>query len=144
MKVTIRSEDLINNLNKLITRLADRKVVLRQVGELYKDDINRRIIFQKTDPDGVPWAPWAKSTARARLLKGTAGRGLLYDGGKLARSFRVVVGKDEVSVGTNVSYAPYLEFGTGRMPARRFMGLSKEAAASISDTLRNYIGMEKL
>lgn len=32
------------------------------------------------------------------------------------------------TVGTNVSYGPFVEFGTGRMPARPFLGRALEKA----------------
>lgn len=47
------------------------------------------------------------------------------DTGRLRSSIRAVDGKDAtgvyVDVGTNVEYAPHVEFGTSRMPAQPYM-----------------------
>ena len=43
------------------------------------------------------------------------------DTGKLRASITTEVGKLEAEVGTNVEYAPYVEFGTSKQSAQPFM-----------------------
>ena len=143
LEIKLQSDDLRANLDQLVTRIKDRKALLRQVGEIEKEDIQRRIQIGKRSPSGVPWAPWRPSTAIYRQRKGTASKGLLFDSGALYRSFKLKQDGDQVTVGTNVKYAPYLQFGTPKMNARPFMGLSKEATRSIAVLLDNFINLPR-
>jgi HK97 gp10 family phage protein len=55
------------------------------------------------------------------------------DTGRLRSSITWRLGRDNVGlaaiIGTNVSYAPYVEFGTTRTPARPFLRAGIEAAS---------------
>ena len=44
-----------------------------------------------------------------------------FDTGRLRDSINTAVGRDEVIVGTNVEYAPYVEYGTSRSIAQPFL-----------------------
>ena len=48
------------------------------------------------------------------------------DTGRLRNSITHAVEGDAVYIGTNVEYAPYVELGTSRMPARPFLGPAAE------------------
>ena len=61
------------------------------------------------DPDGIPWTPLARSTARR---KAKAGRErMLQWSGALRRSITRQVGANSVTVGTNLIYAAIQQFG---------------------------------
>ncbi len=52
-----------------------------------------------------------------------SGRALLVKSGRLRKSIRLTrVTQDSVTIGSNVSYAPYHNFGSGRLPQRQFVG----------------------
>lgn len=60
------------------------------------------------------------------------------DTGRLRNSVSHVVSDKSVYIGTNVEYAPYVEFGTVKMEANHFL---KNAAANHSDRYKAIIEM---
>lgn len=79
----------------------------------------------ETDPNGKPWVP-SKAGMTRRLAGGT---GTLFDTGRLFRSIQVYKDRDgQRRIATDVPYGPLLQSGGGpfNMPARVFMGFSKE------------------
>lgn len=68
------------------------------------------------------WVPLAESTQKARAAKGYRPDDPLLVTGELKDSIRsVLVGKGAV-VGTNIPFAPDLEYGTSTIPPRPFLG----------------------
>ena len=57
------------------------------------------------------------------------------DTGRLRNSITHVVQDEEVYIGTNVEYAPYVELGTSRMKARPFLKPAAENYGSEYKTL---------
>jgi len=55
------------------------------------------------------------------ILQGAARRNTPVDTGRLRSSISRDVQKDEATVGTNVNYAQFVEYGTKRMKAQPFM-----------------------
>ena len=113
---------------------------LTLIGQLAAKRIERELETGKHDPDGKPWEPWALSTANARLKKGNADRGLLYDTGTLLHSIRMQVGVSDVVIGTEVPYSKYLQDGTNRMPPRPFVGWGAEGEAEAEHAMVAYLG----
>lgn len=66
-----------------------------------------------------PWAPLKPSTLEMRTRGGVA---VLQDSGRLKRSITMRLGEGEVSVGTNVQYGKYHQFGVlktgGKFPGK--------------------------
>ncbi len=92
--------------------------------------------FRDASARPAPWAPLAAST-----LKRKKGRGnVLIENGALAQSIAAGPASDErVEVGTDRPYAPFLQYGTKRMPARPFMpwtGESDGLSATAEDAVR--------
>lgn len=84
-------------------------------------------------PDG----PVGKVLARAATRTTTAAKRLApVDTGRLRASIAQEIGGDDdglvARVGTNVEYAPYLEFGTSRMSARPFLRPALGAATGVT------------
>ena len=73
---------------------------------------------QESGPAGK-WADLQPSTIARK-----SGRQILVDTGRLHSSIAMVVGKNEVEVGTNVSYGKFHQHGTRKMVARPFVGLN--------------------
>ena len=101
----------------------DLPKTLAQVGQRYFQQQ-----FQKAQWDGKPWAKRKKET------KKTAGKHLLVSSGRLRQAMQntiISVDWDSIKWGVdkNVPYARYLNFGTPHMPARKFMGDSKQLRA---------------
>lgn len=63
------------------------------------------------------------------------------DTGNLRASITSTIGEDEATVGTNVEYAPYVEFGTWKMKAQPFL---IPAAQSVSEHVEDYLKEVKI
>lgn len=136
MPTTLKTD----NLERLIGKLENPSPFLKEVAALLKARTVDRIITTKTDPDGKAWVQWAVSTARARAKRGTASRGLLYDGGRLVQGITAKVQGNQAIVGVkDVPYAIFLQQGTNKMPARRFLGIGQQDQAEIRPILLKYL-----
>lgn len=79
--------------------------------------------LREVDPDSNPWIP-----SRAGLIrKSKGGGGTLYDTGRLFNSIRIgPVDEGVTTIFTDVPYAAIHQKGSGKIPARPFLGFSKE------------------
>ena len=101
-------------------------------------------------PDGTQWKPLSPVTIALRRQNSSQP---LLDTGRLRNSITRAVGVRDVVVGTNVRYAGTQQFGArkgrfgdtrrgapipwGNVPARPFLGLSREDKADVLDILRD-------
>lgn len=129
-----------NGLQKAIDALADPRPFLEEAGDILVANTVARIVLTKQDPKGQAWPAWATSTLIARTKKGNAGNGLLFDDGTLARSIKSQVNGKSVEVGSDGSapYAVFLQEGTANMPARPFIGISKQDRDEVHAALVDY------
>ena len=76
---------------------------------------------RESDPDGAGWAPLAASTLRQKR-----GGGILKETGALSASIAMIgPSGNQVKVASQgVPYGIYHQTGTGKMPARKFMGIA--------------------
>ena len=141
MKITKRGQELA----KRIERLKDPAPALEEIGKILQANTLARIMFTKKGPDNKAWPAWATSTLMARIKKGNAAQGLLYDTGNLARSIKYQVQGKQVVVGSDGSapYATYLQEGTPNMPARPFIGISRQDQAEIHREMLNFLRGKK-
>lgn len=126
MTAKVRITKTGDGLQKAIDSLDDPTELLEQVGEILALSTIQRIVTTKTAPDGKAWAPWARSTLLDRTKKGNAALGLLHDTGALGQSITWRVNGKSVEITSTSPIAPYLQNGTPNMPARPFIGFSKE------------------
>ena len=100
----------------------DPTEILDEAEALLLNRIRTRFLAE-TDPDGNKW-PESKAAKKRRASGGT---GTLFDTGTLFRSLQAYAkGLDERAIGTDVPYAPFLQFGTDKLPARVFLGIGEE------------------
>jgi phage gpG-like protein len=118
--------EVVAVLNGYTARMRDMRGTMDRIGTYAGGQALLAIMDEKDDPEGRAWSEWAPSTREQRTKKGTAATGLLWDDGTLLHSIKVQAGLSKVTVGTNVPYAPFLQDGTSRMPARPFLGWSDE------------------
>jgi phage gpG-like protein len=124
----------------LRARIAYPQPVLALIGQHAKLRAEFEIRSGKHDPDGKAWAPWADGTSRSRQRKGNLAQGLLWDEGTLLHSISVQVGAVDVLIGTDAGqYAEYLQDGTYKMPARRFLGWGPEGEKEAEKTMIDYL-----
>jgi len=130
--LTIDMSQAFAVMDRNLANMAKRDVFLDAVGDMVSQRVKDRIEGGKTSPDGSPWAPWAPYTAAKRAAKGNADRGLLFDSGYLLRSITSETMISGVTIWTPASYASDLQNGDGgRLPARPFMGWSREEIAEV-------------
>lgn len=122
-------------LQDTIAALDNPKPLLEEVGEILKASTIARILFTKQDPNGKAWAPWATSTLLSKTKRGTLSGGLLNETGALANSIKTQVASRQVTVGSDSPYGMFLQEGTSRMPARPFIGISKEDQSEIHEAM---------
>jgi phage gpG-like protein len=99
--------------------------------------------FQK----GRPWMPLASSTLKQRKRLGYDQTSILIrDGGNagLLGSFTSTNFGDTIVVGTNKFYAPYLHYGTRKMPARPLFptsefGLPPDLIEDVKDIFETFL-----
>lgn len=130
----------IKNIEQFIARLENKTPFLNDVAKLLKAKAVNRITTTKIDPYGKAWPQWAVATARARAKRGTAGRGLLYESGRLSNGITAEVQGNQAIVGVQgVPYASFLQNGTNKMPARKFLGISQQDEVQIKTMLVKYL-----
>lgn len=103
----------------------------------------------ESSPSGAPWAPLALSTIAQRQRLGFWPGKILDRHGVtgLLGSITHEAGPNSVELGTNSPHAGYLQLGTKKMPARKFLfegtlddpTLPDEWLATATDILNDYI-----
>lgn len=137
--ITIDSVRALAELDAMLMRMHKSGPFLEAIGEREVEAVQHRILDTKTDPLGNAWAPWAPFTRSERTHKGNADLGLLLDEGDLLLSIDKAVMGESVEIGSNLDYAKDLQEGTGRMPAREFLGWSPESVPVYENLYKRYI-----
>lgn len=127
--LTMGMDTALRKLKQLAERGNDITPVLDELGE---DEVTRVMLrFENSEaPDGSIWED----------LKVRDGKPLM-DTGRLYQSVVAHVANDSLQVGTNVSYAPYHQFGTEHIPARPFLGVSDDLLASLQEITLAYFNI---
>lgn len=100
--VKISTAEVQDQLNLLQSRLVDMTPVMRLIGEIVVEQVDRA--FETgTSPSGVKWKP------SKRVLK--SGGQTLVNSSVLRNSFSTKASSTQVTVGTNVPYAAIHQFG---------------------------------
>ena len=138
--VILRTDLNATIANKALARLsaADFDVLAYEVGSLIEDQTKRRILDEKTDPDGNAWAPWSARYAKSLTRRNRISpRSLLVGEGNpgLLESIQNYTAGEVAEVGTNLIYGATHQFGdeTRGIPARPYLGVSEANRAEIED-----------
>jgi len=101
--ITIKVEDerVMKALERVASKGANLQPLMSEIGEIVLLSVKRNF-----EEGGRP-SPWKKS----RRVQQSGGQ-TLSDTGRLRNSFTVDADNKSVTVGTNVEYAPHLQFGT--------------------------------
>jgi hypothetical protein len=92
-----------------------------------------------------PWPPLAASTIANRVRRGYGSSPMLINSNDLAQSIAGgagavrEIGPLQMTLGTQVSYATYLQSGTKKMPARKIIGLVWNRKQQIIRTLGDFV-----
>jgi phage virion morphogenesis protein len=140
IKLTFDKQEFEQQITKIRKNWEFDAKFYKDVANVILQDTKKRIKTTKVDPEGVAWKPWAEGTRKAREKKGTAALGLLFDSGALHNSFNYVIKKNGFELVSKSPYMAYLHNGTDHMPARKILGISKEAIADIKKIIELKFG----
>lgn len=140
-----------------ITLLGDMTPVYTDIGE-YMLNATRQRFISGTAPDGTGWAAKSEATLERykRLGYGSLNKPLKGPSGRLSREIQRFVSRDGVIIGSSLIYARVMNEGAargafgnnaagrpipwGRIPARQWLGISKEEDAGIVAIVEEHLG----
>lgn len=144
ISVQIDDSPFRDQVRLLSYRMRDLTPVLEGVGAALESNVRNRF-ESRTDPDGMPWAPWAQST-RETYPEGGNRRLLDRLGDMLNGVSYQLNGDASVRVGFDKEYATYHEWGTEHMPRRGLLmsdpdqgTLSEDDTATVLAVLNDFI-----
>lgn len=119
--VTINGLDALRDrLDEIGERARNLEPVLSVAAEDLKTLVDDSFEGSRS-PAGVRWQPLAPATVKKRRQGSSKP---LVDTGNLRNSINASSGPGRLSVGTNVPYAGFHQFGTGDIPARPFLPIA--------------------
>lgn len=143
-------------IREAIEQLSDPTPMFRDIGE-YMVDATRKRFVKGVAPDGTAWAAKSNTTLERykQLGYGTLNRPLIGPGRRLSREIQQFVSNGGVVIGSSLIYAAVMQngaakgaFGTdkqgrsipwGRIPARVWLGISRDDEAAIVDIADEHI-----
>lgn len=129
-----QSKRYIQALSKRINNI---KPALHEIGQLMLASTDEN--FEKEQNIyGVKWKANTPATQRYKASRGFIMK-VLQRRGMLRSSINYKVMNDGVSVGTNVVYGQYHQYGTKRLPKREFLGISRNDQKEITAILKEYL-----
>jgi phage virion morphogenesis protein len=123
--LAFQTEELRRSIQGLAGRIDNPRSLLQNYGEYLV--LSKRSLFdQETDPTGTAWAPLAAATVRAKRRRGSSNpEKMLYQFGTLSQTLTYqLIGNDNLLFGSPLEIGIYHEYGTRKMPARKFLELS--------------------
>lgn len=131
---------LQTHLEALQAKLGDLSPLMADIAVILEDSTTDRFA-SKTAPDGTLWQDILPASLRAKMradgLEG--GGGILVKSGDLARSIHSIHERYSASVGTDIVYGQYHQFGTQNIPKRPFLGVSHADENRILDVIEDYL-----
>lgn len=154
IKVQVDTRDVQLALQDLQARVNNLKPVLGDIGE-YLIVSTRERFAQKKAPDGTPWK---KNSPVTQKIKGRDDA-LVGDSKSLSRYFDYVLSKNSLTFGSKFEYAALQHHGArqgqfgkskrggplpwGNIPARPFIGLSRDDNAAVKDIISEFLAKHK-
>uniref|UniRef100_UPI0019678B1B phage virion morphogenesis protein n=1 Tax=Helicobacter suis TaxID=104628 RepID=UPI0019678B1B len=111
----------------------DLSVITREVANIIEDEVRQSFTQQKDLTTNRSWSPLKPKTLKYKPRN----KPILERSGLMRSAVRVDIEGSRVSARVNVSYAPYHQLGTRKMPQRRFMPFDDQGRPS--PTLENEI-----
>lgn len=126
-----------NYLNELIKKIQNLTPALHEIGQLMVASTDEN--FQKEQNIyGVKWKANTPATLHYKASRGFIMK-VLQRRGMLRSSIQYRIENDSVSVGTNLPYGAYHQYGTNRLPKREFLGVSRQDQKEIVAILEDYL-----
>ncbi|WII93187.1 phage virion morphogenesis protein [Kingella negevensis] len=116
-----------------------RKKLMGNIATVLENSTRKRF-ETKTLPNGSKWASWADSTRNSKKYRDRVESDrLLRDSSTLLKSLTRHASAQLAQVGSNRHYAPYLQLGTAKMPARPFFGIDETDRQDMNDVLQTWL-----
>ncbi len=147
-------------LQRAIASMEDATPLYEDVAE-YMVKATRQRFIQGIAPDGTPWAPKKASTLDRYRARGYGGQSLikpLYLIGRLRGEIQRIVNRDSVVIGSSLIYSGVMQSGAARggfgrdgrgrpipwgtIPARPWLGISKDDAEAIIEIADEFAGRQ--
>ena len=134
IRVSIDTEELKRNLDKFSKKLDDLSPFWQSFVPVVQNLFNEVFINEGAVPGSGRWQPlspkyqeWKSRNYPGKTILRLTDR--LYN--ETVNSPVVIIGPNEMTYGTNVPYAQYLEEGTSKMPPRPLFGAVANYAPAI-------------
>lgn len=129
---------LFQRLNRLRT-LKTRKL-LKQLGDQMVEQSKERIDTTHEGPDGSKWQEWSEGYARSSKAKVD----LLHASGDLLDDLSSAVGRDSVTVGSDLVYALVHQEGDEErgIPERPYLGVSEDDLEELGQETLEFVRRE--
>jgi len=154
--ITVEDSAFRAKLEKLQASMGNLTPVMSEIGDRLEEKVRQRF-ETRTDPNGVPWKPWAESTDRGypwpnaktkeRLEYGPGNARLLDRHGDMLDSLNHQADANSVTVGFANDYAVFHEYGTQNMPRRGMLladpdqgSLGEDDEATVLDIINYWLG----
>ena len=142
---------------RLERELHDLSPVMSDIGEYLLESTRKRFKDGGPAPDGTPWAPKSQATMDnyRRMNRGVNPKPLTHQGDLSLFGLHQDSGPNFAEVGASPVYAAVMQFGAAKgafgktargssipwadIPARPFLGVSKEDEEAILDTISEYL-----
>lgn len=124
---------LQNNITQLIQKMGNLAPLMDEIGGILEGSTRERF-DKKTSPQGVKWADLLPSTQEQK-----GNNNILVQSDDLMRSITHHANQYAVSVGTSETYGVFHQFGTNKMSARPFLGLSEDDKHDIYTLINEYL-----
>lgn len=133
---------LARQIEQIKQQVTNPYAFTKALGETLVIQTQLRFLETKQSPAKKSWAPWSAKYAKTR--KG--GDSLLIDNSShkgsdehLWQSFKPTIEANAVTVSTDKKYAMPLHRGTSKMPARPFIGMSRDDLAELEQVLQDVL-----
>jgi phage gpG-like protein len=137
-------EKLRRKLNDFVMSGGDKASLLKSLGMVVEEQTKDRIELYKETPDRNKWDPWKESTHKF-LKKYFPKASLLYRSpaeGLLNSIEHQMTGSDSVLIGSSKGYAEFLQEGTRKMAARKFLGFGVTDIVELQNAVDEFMARQ--
>lgn len=140
-------DSLSSSLDRISRGLADMTPVMQQLGDYFVTSTKQRFNEGKS-PEGVTWPAKSPFTLARYRKEGYRSRQPLIRTKNLFEQIAHEATNAEVAWGSNLDYAAMMNYGGtkaqwphlwGNVPARKFLGVSRDDEVRALDILQSYI-----
>lgn len=146
--VAVDDQQLRDRFDRLRARATDLRVVMGQIGEFLTESTRHRF-STRLDPEGNAWLPVSPAYAKVKAAglatsepgdaKSRDPARLLFLAGQLHDGIAYQAGSLNVTVGSPEKYAAVHQFGFKGIPARPYLGVSKDDLAEVCALLEDHL-----